>query len=54
MADIALGSVAIFAPVFNLCERLYNGHRITMSMGQDLGRMGIQLEAQHIRLEQVS
>ncbi|KAG8527695.1 uncharacterized protein KY384_007849 [Bacidia gigantensis] len=54
MAELSLASLALFLPALDSCNRLHAGYKKTKSFGEDLGIIGVQLEAQRIRLEQVA
>src|ERR1700712_293437 len=51
---VTLGAVALLAPIYDTCDRLYHGYRLTRAFGQDFWIVQLELEAQWCRLDVTS
>ena len=49
-----LAAVALLLPIYDACDRLYHGYKLTRSFGQDFDLTQLQLEQQYSRLELTS
>ena len=49
-----LAAVALLFPIYDACDRLYHGYKLTRSFGRDFDLTQLQLEQQYSRLELTS
>ena len=50
----SLAAVALLFPIYDACDRLYHGYKLTRSFGRDFDLTQLQLEQQYSRLELTS
>ena len=49
-----LGSIGILFPIYNACDRLFHGYKLTQSFGDDLHLAKVRFHQQYSRLHQTS
>lgn len=49
-----LAAVGLLYPIYDACDRLYHGYKLTRSFGRDFDLTQLQLEQQYSRLELTS
>jgi hypothetical protein len=49
-----LGAVALLFPIYDACDRLYHGYKLTKSFGKDFDLVQFELECQYSRLDVTS
>ena len=53
-ATIALGSLRLFSPIFQACDKIYEGWRRTQTFGNDLDQDQADLELQYAMFKATS
>jgi hypothetical protein len=49
--SVTLGAVALLFPIYDACDRLYHGYKLTRSYGDDFEIVQLKLQMQFCRLD---